>query len=611
MKAIDHPSAPEHPRPRAGGRARHRARRRRLYLGERQQGSGSPEPAYVDAVMLAPGIACTEAPSASVTGGGAQPYWQRRHTGKPDTWLTTKALEKTVLPAAAALRRARGREKDRKPAGGLSFTGYAGQLVDQLRQVPTGSALLSAVPRLLPVPAAGAEARPPWGHDGAFLELDPAGGPPRPADDIRVLIVNAGRDLRSTAVVPRDADAARDGRGSCVVIGLPYATVLQLGGVTDSFLWSPVVMLASLLCHATHMLAGAYDSSPVTVPRTLTPGAFGTYATTRSAAIALGDRTAVRHALLGAAGVSFLHADGFLQVPAFAAASRAARVHRDALPAEAAGLARAYDEAAVARNTVWRLNEAAVAREFGYRPRKSHEQSGQRDYSQRTLLVEPKELVADKNLVDSPYSAWVKGKVGTPHAFSGLKDSWERWWENAMYLDYLFAPVKAAVNTVTRGAVPSAVVNPVKNLYRLANAGRMAGYYLTAEKPAPVDKAPLRAAGQAVNRLPVRYDAHAQAVDAASVDRLLQAARDAQDTELALAGGRPPDWMRERRARTPGKVLGWATRKVVIPAVLEMTPYLSTAATGLRIAAPHAVAAVPRPQRSAVREQVRQLDALL
>ncbi|MEU7166251.1 hypothetical protein AB0A70_16615 [Streptomyces morookaense] len=602
MKSAMRPCAPERSRPPADGRSAAPARRRRrLYLGDRRQGSGPPEPYYVDAVMLAPGIACTEEPLESVTGGTARPYWQRRHDGVPDTWLTTKALQKTVLPVAEALRRARGREKDRRPAGGLSFNGYAAQLVDQLGQVPSGRALTAAVPKLLPVPAPGTGR-----HDGGFRELDPAGGPPRPAGDIRVLIANAGRDLRSTAVVPRDAEAAQDGRGSCAVIGLPYATVLQLGGVTDAFLWSPVVMLASLLCHATHMLAGAYDTSPVTVPRTLTPGAFGTYATTRSAAVALGDETALRHAVLGASGVSFLHADTFLRLPAFEAASRTARTFRDALPVEAAGLAKAYDETAVTRSTVWRLNESAVAREFGYKPRKSHEQSGQRDYSQRTLLVEPKELVADKNLVDSPYSAWVKGKVGAPHAFSGLKDSWERWWESAMYLDYLFSPVKATVNAVTGGAVPGIVVNPVKNLYRLANAGRMVAHYAGAEKPAVVDKAPLRAAEEAVNRVPVRYDAHAQAVDTASVDRLLQAVRDVKDAQAAVAGGLPPAYMRERRLRTPGEAAGWAAQKIVLPAVLEMTPYVSTAATGLRIATPHVVAAVPRERRDAARRFVRE-----
>lgn len=608
MKSAMRPCAPEPSRTPAGGRGAAPARRRRrLYLGDRRQGSGRPEPYYVDAVMLAPGIACTEEPLESVTGGAAQPYWQRRHDGAPDTWLTTKALQKTVLPIAEALRRARGREKDRRPAGGLSFTGYAAQLVDQLGQVPSGRALTAAVPRLLPVPALAGGART---HDGGFRELDPAGGPPRPAADIRVLIANAGRDIRSTAVVPRDAEAARDGRGSCAVIGLPYATVLQLGGVTDAFLWSPVVMLSSLLCHATHMLAGAYDTSPVTVPRTLTPGAFGTYATTRSAAVALGDETALRHALLGASGVSFLHADTFLQLPAFEAASRTARAFRDALPAEAAGLAKAYDEAAVTRNTVWRLNEAAVAREFGYKPRKSHEQSGQRDYSQRTLLVEPGELVADKNLADSPYSAWVKGKVGAPHAFSGLKDSWERWWESAMYLDYLFSPVKATVNAVTGGAVPGVVVNPVQNLYRLANTGRMVAHYAGAEKPAEVDKAPLRAAEEALNRLPVRFDAHAQAVDTASVDRLLQAVRDVKDAQAAVAGGLPPAYMREQRLRTPGEAAGWAAEKIVMPAVLEMTPYVSTAATGLRIATPHVVAAVPRERRDAVRRLARKTTHL-
>ncbi|MFF4737318.1 hypothetical protein ACFY2W_15795 [Streptomyces sp. NPDC001262] len=602
MKSAMRPCAPERSRTPADGRGPAPARRRRrLYLGDRQQGGGRPEPYYVDAVMLAPGIACTEEPLESVTSGTAQPYWQRRHDGAPDTWLTTKALQKTVLPVAEALRRARGREKDRRPAGGLSFTGYAAQLVDQLGQVPTGRALTGAVSKLLPVPTP-----PGGGHDGGFRELDPAGGPPRPAGDIRVLIANAGRDIRSTAVVPQDAEAARDGRGSCAVIGLPYATVLQLGGVTDAFLWSPVVMLASLLCHATHMLAGAYDTSPVTVPRTLTPGAFGTYATTRSAAIALGDETALRHALLGASGVSFLHADSFLQLPAFEAASRTARAFRDALPAEAAGLAKTYDETAVTRNTVWRLNEAAVAREFGYKPRKSHEQSGQRDYSQRTLLVEPRELVRDKNLVDSPYSAWVKGKVGAPHAFSGLKDSWERWWESAMYLDYLFSPVKATVNAFTGGAVPSVVVNPVKNLYRLANAGRMVAHYAGAEKPAEVDKAPLHAAEGTLNRLPVRYDAYTQAVDTTSVDRLLQAVRDVKDAQAAVAGGLPPAYMREQRLHTPGEAAGWAAKKVVVPAVLEMTPYVSTAATGLRIATPHVVAAVPRERRDAARRFVRE-----
>ncbi|MGW1077068.1 hypothetical protein [Streptomyces sp. NPDC002537] len=543
----------------------------------------------------------------SVTGSGAQRYWQRRHDGKPDTWLTTRALSQSVLPTAEALRRARRRDKERRPAGGLSFTGYAGQLLDQLEQAPSGRALTAAVPKLLPVPAA-LKPKVPFttqvtgrADDGGFQELDPSGSSPRPAADIRVLIANVGRDLRAMTVTPLDVDAAQDGRGSCAVVGLPYATVLQLGGVTDSFLWSPVVMLASLLCHATHMLAGAYDTSPVVVPRTLTPGAFGTYATTRSAAIALGDKAALRHAVLGAAGVSFLHAGDFIQLPAFAAASRTARAYRDTLPAGAADLAQAYDDAAVTRNTVWRFNETAVARELGYKPRKSHEQSGQRDYSQRALLVEPKELLADKNLVDSPYSAWLKGKVGTPQTFSRLKDSWERGWEAVMYLDHLFAPAKAAVNTLAGGIVPGVVVNPAKSMYRLANAGRMAHYYATAAKPTPVGKSPLRAAQEAINRLPVRYDTYTQNVDTASVDRLLQAVQDAGDMQVSTEGGRLPGSMRERRPRALGEVVGWATRKIAVPAALETAPYAKTVATSWRIATPHIVAALPRARRNAMR----------
>ncbi|MGX8904717.1 hypothetical protein ACR820_05645 [Streptomyces netropsis] len=503
------------------------------------QGGTHPEPLYADAFMLAPGIACI--PSAILPESHPpKPYWRKEHIGPPNTGLATKALKKTLLPLAQARREKIGKDKERRPAGGLDFVAYVRQLLEEVRSVPSGQALLDSIPALLPVP----EDVPAWAADSSA--------------DIRVLIVNAGRDLRSMAVTPMDPDNALNGIGSRVVIRLPYATVLQIGDISTGRLWSPAVMLASLLCHATHMLAGAFDPQPVEVPSTMTPGSFATYSTTQSAAIALGNETALRQALWRA-GTSQMGPT--VRLPAFESAAQAVLIagpeqtstnsQEGRVPAEA------YTKAAAARASVWRINEASIAMELGYKPRKGHEQYGQESYAQRSLLVEPRELTADKSLITAPYAAHVKGKLGELQEFDQFTDKWEERWGIAMYLDYAFIPAKMAANAF--GAdIPSVITSPVKNLYRLANTARMGWFFATMGKEQPQ--------GEHKSTIP--------------------AIPDEQINETpATAGG--VTWHEGTR---------WVIEKIGIPVAMELTPYAKALATASEQGAKYLIAVAVKPE---------------
>ncbi|WP_180990000.1 alpha/beta hydrolase [Streptomyces noursei] len=124
----------------------------------------------------------------------------------------------------------------------------------------SGSALVSSVGKLVPVPAetgwGGYSRDEDTGRSRQILEkVDPSSRSGVSDSGLRVIIANAGRNASRRDVFPGSFEESRGGFGTWAVLSVPYGVIEEREGE----LQRPDVMLGYQLAMATHVLSGSWE----------------------------------------------------------------------------------------------------------------------------------------------------------------------------------------------------------------------------------------------------------------------------------------------------------------------------------------------------------------
>ncbi|MGW2552924.1 hypothetical protein [Streptomyces sp. NPDC001635] len=571
------------------------------------------------ATVVAPGIAVVDEPiqDAMVRRGK---YWLRESTTPLEKGILERFNNYYIQGRWNRIIRGKwGIPKEPSLEKTMKFKEYVEELLDELGKVPAGQVLLEAIEKLSPVPGGFDPTNPSEFPVKDFIQKSGKMGYPYFEEDlvpgsrqhfskaettsfnnkkwqvraegIRILIFNSGEDIRNMAVMPYDKDFDSDGHGTPVIVGLPFPGLLQVG---DN-IWAPQLMLASLLCRAVHALCGASDNTLVEVPASVTPTNFSTYQTTVSAALALGNKHAIRSIYLGN-GFSALVRTVLREVPQFTASAKMAEDFA-ALIKSNQGDAGTWETVAKERKIGWIVQENMIAEQLKYPLRKTTEQAARKSFGVRQLRVSPKTLAADKDRMKYPSQGFSQGYWGSLQSLGDLTGTYYKIWSYLFYIDKVLKYVSLPVaGLVTFGVLPDVLPKgwtaPVKHLYRLQSVAKWGAFWLV-ESVSPTAKRAdevlqsgdiwqRKATAWLESEMPKTMDVAAREEEEI-LPNVADAAREYGELGQAGATGESrPYWVWDEKERNWLEVIGWVAKKPITAATLDFVkvPYLQALITG-------------------------------